>query len=476
MVGTRRFSDRRSACAVTGAVLAAAAIAIPAAAQGAPTTVTCGQTITHSVTLANDLTNCAGHGLVIGADGITVDLNGHTIDGVLATGCDFPGHDADRNGVDNRGGFDGVTVQNGTVRQFDSGVAAGSDTEGMSDSRVHGLTLRDNRFAGVSIGSGAGTAATADNRIDHNVVSGGACSTGLDLNTGVGNRFDKNRVTDVGGTGIAICCGDTSDGNVVADNRIARTADRGILVFETGAARIVGNVLSDIGGDGIGIIFAKSSGTVVAGNRLTRVFNAGIAVFGCVDPSDCREPPTIPTGVRVVNNTLEATGDGILLGNTDGDVVRGNTVAHAASFGDPNSVGVGIELDGVSDTLVAANDISDSGQRLPWAGIAVGREPADQPSPRPVSRNTVARNSVERQSGDGIFVAKLAIGTTLLGNEADRNGADGIHVLSASTTLTRNQADRNALLGIEAVAGVTDGGGNRARGNGTPAQCTGVAC
>jgi hypothetical protein len=31
-------------------------------------------------------------------------------------------------------------------------------------------------------------------------------------------------------------------------------------------------------------------------------------------------------------------------------------------------------------------------------------------------------------------------------------------------------------LGIAAVPGVTDGGRNRARGNGNPAQCLNVAC
>jgi hypothetical protein len=42
---------------------------------------------------------------------------------------------------------------------------------------------------------------------------------------------------------------------------------------------------------------------------------------------------------------------------------------------------------------------------------------------------------------------------------------------------TRNSAFFNHDLGIEAVPGVTDGGGNRARGNGNPeGQCTGVAC
>ena len=46
-----------------------------------PEVVTCGQTLTHSVKLARDLTNCPGNGLVIGANRITVDLNGHTVDG-----------------------------------------------------------------------------------------------------------------------------------------------------------------------------------------------------------------------------------------------------------------------------------------------------------------------------------------------------------------------------------------------------------
>jgi hypothetical protein len=44
------------------------------------------------------------------------------------------------------------------------------------------------------------------------------------------------------------------------------------------------------------------------------------------------------------------------------------------------------------------------------------------------------------------------------------------------TTLTGNHALRNGDLGIEAVFGVTDGGRNKAHGNGNPAQCTNVAC
>jgi hypothetical protein len=42
--------------------------------------------------------------------------------------------------------------------------------------------------------------------------------------------------------------------------------------------------------------------------------------------------------------------------------------------------------------------------------------------------------------------------------------------------LTKNRAVRNGDLGIEAVAGVTDGGRNRASGNGDARQCVNVKC
>ena len=48
------------------------------------TTVSCGETLTTSTTLANDLIDCPGTGLVIGDDNVTINLDGHTIDGVNA--------------------------------------------------------------------------------------------------------------------------------------------------------------------------------------------------------------------------------------------------------------------------------------------------------------------------------------------------------------------------------------------------------
>ena len=60
------------------------AVAAPGSMGGGRTPashVSCGDTITADTTLDSDLIDCPNNGIVIGADDITLDLNGHRIDG-----------------------------------------------------------------------------------------------------------------------------------------------------------------------------------------------------------------------------------------------------------------------------------------------------------------------------------------------------------------------------------------------------------
>ena len=77
---------------------------------------------------------------------------------------------------------------------------------------------------------------------------------------------------------------------------------------------------------------------------------------------------------------------------------------------------------------------------------------------------------------DGVRVGKKFTDTLLRRNHVSGADDDGIDVRRASTTLTRNHARHNHDLGIKAVDGVTDGGGNRASGNGDSRQCVNVKC
>jgi hypothetical protein len=94
----------------------------------------------------------------------------------------------------------------------------------------------------------------------------------------------------------------------------------------------------------------------------------------------------------------------------------------------------------------------------------------------PTVGTTIRGNVVRGAAVDGLLVHATASDTLVEGNIAAAAGDDGIDVQNAATTLTRNLAVRSGDLGIEAVAGVTDGGGNRAFGNGNAAQCTNIVC
>jgi hypothetical protein len=67
-------------------VAAAAGVLVGAgqARHRVATQLTCGDTITTDARLTRDLNNCAADGIIIGARGVTLDLDGYTIDGVGA--------------------------------------------------------------------------------------------------------------------------------------------------------------------------------------------------------------------------------------------------------------------------------------------------------------------------------------------------------------------------------------------------------
>src|SRR5207247_50286 len=122
------------------ALLCAAAALVAAGGAGARrAAVGCGDTITADVTLTADVSGCAGDGLVVAADGGRVSVDGHVVSWSGAGG-----------GLPISGA--NVSVGDGFVRAFDTGVRAGNGTQ------LAGLTVTGNR-AGVLTFSQSGVLA-----------------------------------------------------------------------------------------------------------------------------------------------------------------------------------------------------------------------------------------------------------------------------------------------------------------------------
>lgn len=235
--------------------------------------VSCGSTINQNTTLTADLNNCPGNGVVIGASGITLDLGGHTIDG--------DGDDVG-NGVDNTQGHDQVTIENGRIREFGTGVrlanadrnrlrelVASYNSEGifLSDSdnnRIEGNTTSDNDNTGITL-TGAGDGSD-DNRVDENSSSdnenfGIAVENSSDSNRIRRNEANNNGLLD-GNSGLLI--DGTSTGTRVEDNVTNRNKADGISVGNVMTTTVMDNRANNNGQWGINVV---ASGTDRGGNR-----------------------------------------------------------------------------------------------------------------------------------------------------------------------------------------------------------------
>lgn len=364
------------------------------AAQASASHVSCGDTITSDTTLDADLVDCPSNGILIGAEGVTLDLNGHMIDGDGELEDCPEGEPCDL-GILNEG-HAGVTVRGGSVREF----AVGAITAGAPDSRLLHLSVTGSTFPGVLVFDSPRA------RLEHNTVA----ANGL--------------VTDGEGLGVF-----GSPDSRIAHNRISDNGDIGVF-----------------GLDANDIVFER--------NLLSGHSEAGFLVEGGRNVFD--------------RNHLSRNGVGIDVGGDENVITRNHVFDSPLS---EEGGGFGIFVAAGHDNVVARNLVV----RASGAGIRLSLIPEELEG-EPGAVNTVVRHNILRGNGDGIVVLDTAENTLIEDNLALASEDDGIDVDSPLTTLTGNHILHNGDLGIEAVFGVTDGGDNKAHGNGNSAQCTNVSC
>jgi parallel beta-helix repeat protein len=464
-VAVRRL--RRIAFPGRGRVLpagvAAAAVWLAVLAPGAHgDQISCGQVVRTSTTITNSLAGCAGDGLVIGASGITVDLNGNTIQGAgIGVGIRNDGHDD-------------VTIRNGAVLNFDHGVVLSPGTVRNS---VTGLTLTKNEWSAIQLNAASGnhvaqnhisefsdiglrlTNGSSDNAIKGNAVGVGAGDSfvveqGSNRNWFEGNvvKISAGQALRVAGSSKTVVLGNefagSSDvgitmtaapGSVVQANKIGGGGDAGVLLSGGTASVVRFNAFGQ--SSDAGVILESMSNSLVKANSLSSAGDAGIVLRGSSD-------------VRVIDNTASHSSDaGIFISDGAANTVRGNILTNNAH---------GIELDGGRQNRVEFNALD--------ANLELGLEVSESAS------NTVFGNTMDGNGKGGLWVDGGAVGNTIEGNAARRNGGEGINVMSGGTVLRNNLARQDQGWGIYAAPGVINGGRNGASGNAEPLQCYLIVC
>lgn len=166
------------------------------AATNIPTkSLSCGEVIKESVKLSTNL-DCTTDGLIVGADGITVDLNGHTLNG--------PGPKSSKIGI-MLATSSGVTVMGpGVVSGFQAGIL---DTGGQ-DNKVNGVNFVGNQIAIFMTGA-KGT------DIEQNMLTGN--DIGMASHSSSGTTFTKNLLdrNTLAGVTLVNSADNTIDTNII---------------------------------------------------------------------------------------------------------------------------------------------------------------------------------------------------------------------------------------------------------------------
>ena len=247
------MTDRQRRIGI-GAVLAAlfAGTALVGSAD-AVTPLGCGSVIKANTTLAADIGPCNQGGLIIGADNVTLNLGGKTVFGKTRGG--------DGAGIRIEGRSN-VTLTNGIVRAFDTGVVilgGGSNT-------VQGVSVRNNvgvlKSGKQQLGDGVAIQSSNNNTITGNTITGNGPFGGITI---LGDTSDPT----LGSSGNSIV------NNQVVDNDVdygdfGPNQNDGIRIEGPNATNniVQGHAVRGNGLDGIAVFADQATGLKNTGNQI----------------------------------------------------------------------------------------------------------------------------------------------------------------------------------------------------------------
>jgi hypothetical protein len=373
-------------------VVTVALLLVTVTPASADTPLACGQVITADTTLQSDLVDCPGDGIVIGAHGIRLDLNGHT---VSAAACDVDC--VEHVGVANTGGYDRVRIVNGTISGFATNVSlVGATANTLANLTVGGFPISaPAAFVGVSLSD------SYENRLRGITVEGG--NPAVVLTSSDRNVIRRSSIT--GGVSIHVGLSlalSGSDDNLLADSQVG--GESGITIFDSAGNRLLRNMFINRSEP---IILGGVRQTVIANNRFSFGFGVPSILAYSADAS------------LIVRNQIRG---GIWFREGDENRIERNDVEGNVGLGIP-----GIVIDRGQANLIRSNRaVGVDG------GIAVGPG---------ASATQIVGNVANGSLDDGIDVD--GPGTLVRANTANDNGDLGIEAIEGTIDGGGNRASGN---------------------------------
>ena len=351
------------------------------------------------VTAAGSLTSVAGqNGITVTADDVTIDLGGHTLEGVSYTG-----YGIHMNGRRN------VEIRNGTIRNFFCAIHE-QDTISARDHRVINVRAVANGSRGIYL-------AGQNNLVKGYTASdnGDSGATVFGIHVGKGSTVTGNTVNDNGDAASGVVYGIHVDESCkVSDNS----------VFENGR-----NANNDVYG-----IYAENPGNTVTGNTVCENGYLAVNVWGInVNLSTV-------TGNTVYHNGELASADVTGIQAANDCTVMGNTTNQNGSNAKGDVEGIRTwNGNTVINNTSCANGFSADGSVL---GISGGLGTT-------MTGNSALNNGYD--AGGNVYGISTSTGCTVVGNTSYGNGDTASGQVRGISTSNWNVVDQNTAYGNDGV-------------------------
>ena len=232
----------------------------------------CGQVVTQDVTLTSDLNCDNGDGLIVGAPGITINLNGYSITGPQGGGVANPTTTAD-SGSEDGGEANPTTANSGrgdSITPVSTTANSGSEDGGEADDEASGGEANPTTADSGSGDSDVTSASTPRQATDYDGSSGILVANADNVAIqGLGEIAGFSRgVTFLG-----------SSGGAVTDIQLANN-DIGAVVASSEGTEISRNTITN---NGIAVVSDGSNGGVTAFNQIVANLEQGILLLGSSD-------------------------------------------------------------------------------------------------------------------------------------------------------------------------------------------------
>jgi|LGVE01.1.fsa_nt_gb parallel beta-helix repeat protein len=299
----------------------------------------CGDTVVSNWTFTSDITCPAGHGLIIGSDGITIDGKGYTITG-SAQSCGYITETDPSQGYCGiyNPGYDNIVIKNLEVETFCNGIALhGTGSNPVVSNSIDNCNIHHNGNSTDGKSHGIHACFVSECIISNN---------DLHHNTGIGDACGD------GGNGIFLYAGhEEYKGNIITKNVFHENRKGGFFAkMMLQHAEITQNHAYANGQGGIILRCKKSSNNLIENNNASKNYGDGIFIGGKNNTISKNIVENNMAGFKISSTDVVGDGDGIDMGRSDGsfgnklhdNTVCGNEDMDIDTFG-PDSGTIGNE-------------------------------------------------------------------------------------------------------------------------------------